>query len=246
MIRILATCRNLDLLRSSTLVFDTIRVGFPDEPIHVEANTQFPEATKAISEAAFKVGATFGYTYTIHHEWIERLIETETKPFFVCDTDITFFKKFDYSPLLGTALAGTYTPQFMDPFSRCRTMERLHTCLMYINPNVLRKRMAAWDMTCPTSPFTPKANLIYPLVVPTLNGNTFFDTCSMLYQAVGGYAFHDQQLDSFAHLHCGTWADLIEKAMPGMLSLHKDASENHEIAKNLRKMQSQFYAKHAC
>ena len=115
-----------------------------------------------------------------------------------------------------------------------------------MHPKLLNRKITEWQLQVPETKFTPKANLINPLVIPTLHGNTFFDTCSLLYQAVGGQSFDEKQLASFAHLHCGTWSDMVESAMPGLKSMHDDAAENPEFAKNLRHIQSQFYAKHAC
>lgn len=246
MIHILATCRKLPMLRSSTLVFDTIRVGFPDEQIHVTVNTDIADAKREIVQSCEKVKATYEHACTVHHKWIRDTLERSRSPLWICDTDMVFFNKFDASSLLGSALAGTFTPRFMDPFSKCMTMERLHTCLLYMHPRMIQHRITSWQLQVPETKFTPKVDLIDPLVIPTLHGNTFFDTCSLLYQAIGGQSFNDKQLASFAHLHCGTWADMIEPVMPGMLSMHKQAIENPEFAKNLRKLQSDFYAKHAC
>jgi len=242
-VKILATCRKLELLPAATLVFKTLRTGFPDAKVTVYINA-IPEAVEAIREAA--VGCTVVQVETIHHKWIESLVAMENEPFFICDTDMVFWNKFDQSNLIGSHIVGTLTPRFRDPFSRCLTMERLHTCLLYINPSLVRKRIARWDLMCPNSVFTPKVNLFYPLVTPTPFGNTFYDTLALLYSAIGGTFFTADQIASFDHLHCGTWVDLIESSMPGMSGLHKSVFNDQNAAKGLRSMQNEFYKRNAC
>ena len=242
-VKILATCRKLELLPAATLVFKTLRTGFPDAKVTVYINA-IPEAVEAIREAA--VGCTVIEVETIHHKWIESLVALENEPFFICDTDMVFWKKVDQSNLIGSHIVGTLTPRFRDPFSRCVTMERLHTCLLYINPSLVRKRIARWDLMCPNSVFTPKANLFYPVVMPNPFGNTFYDTLALLYSAIGGTFFTADQIASFDHLHCGTWVDLIESSMPGMNGLHKSVFNDQNAAKGLRSMQNEFYKRNAC
>jgi hypothetical protein len=241
-IYILSTCRKIELLRAATLVFDTLRIGFPDSQVHVWTNSPMAEARKALEKCALRADCEIRHIDTIHHRWIEMLVGDNDEPFWICDTDVIFWNRCDLWNMQGKWLSGCLTPGFYDRFTRCKTMPRLHTSLLYIDPERLRLRLREWRQGIHFTEFNPAVNLYYPLTLPP---NTFYDTCSLLYQAVGGSAFSPAQLACYEHLHCATWVDLIEPTYPGMKSLHESFFERPDLARGLRDVQSKFYAANA-
>src|SRR3954465_9852369 len=92
-LHILATCRNPDILRGTTLLFDTLRVGFPTAQVTVHSNA-LPEYARAVVQklCAQNDCALVESPPTIHHEWIEKLLAETAEPFIILDTDVCFWK----------------------------------------------------------------------------------------------------------------------------------------------------------
>lgn len=261
---ILATCRKPELLPATLLVFDTIRVGFPTASIDVHINGICCDPLRALEYKVMKVnGALYKMAQTIHHEWIESLIYRENEPFFICDTDVIFWDNFEKWDFSGHALAGRYIPQFYDEFSKCITRPRLHTSLLYIDPVEVRKQIKAYYNQFPDTPFNPKPNLFYPMFHPLMEPvasenaddrlfpfggrlftNYFYDTCSMLYHAIGGLPFNEEHLNCFDHLHCGTISDIIAPHLSigkDLVAKHQAAFANPQLAKGCWKHQNEYF-----
>lgn len=256
-IRILATCRQSELLRATTLVFDTVRVGFPTANIKVFLNDPKPEEAEQITRSANNCGCEIiAIPKTLHHVWLEDLIKKESEPWVSLDTDIVLWQSCENWKFDGAALAGRYIPQFKDKWTKCITRPRLHTSLLYINPVEVRERVAKYSAQFPDTqfadkPFNPLANLIRQTIIPHREGrilrNYFYDTCSMLYHAIGGQHFNDLHLDCYDHIHAGTVSDLVAPCYPEdqIQETHFAIFENPNLAKGLWHSQDQFYKKHA-
>lgn len=202
---ILATCRKPELAPMTRLVFDTVRIGFPTAKVTVCMNRE--SACEAI-EGCKMPGTDFEMLDTIHHKWIEQLIEVEQEPFWICDTDIIFYSSVE-DWRFNTALAGYRIPEFQDEFMGAITRSRLHTSLLYINPILVRKQWAEYEGGFAETPFRTIANPCNPLCL-SLNGRRYFyDTCSQLYHAIGGTEFTSEQKDAYFHIHAGTIEDLV-------------------------------------
>jgi len=246
-IHILATVRKPELLDAALLVFKTLRVGFPDNPVFVDVNTLDRGMFEAVKTAAESVGAEVEHVgETIHHDWIGGL--TWKDPFMICDTDMVFHDRFDMAPIEAAqpALSGALIPRFRDPFTRCITQARLHTSLLYFDPEKVDEAVEKWFASMPDTPFNPKIHLIDPVVVPAGAVNIFHDTCCLLYQAIGGLPFTAQQMEAYDHLHCGTWSDIISSALPGLEAAHREIFKNPALAARLKPVQAAFYKTHEC
>lgn len=248
-INILVTINNADGLDAATLVFKTLRVGFPNNPVEVYLNGPTywsAEHIKAVCTVAYSIGALVNpIPKTIHHRWIERLIDVANEPFYILDTDVVFWKEFPSGPPCDTAIWGEYVPRFRDPVSRALTVDRLHTALMYIDPErfkhvvKLRTRDVKFSET-----FTPLVNFIYPALIPFNSDYVFYDTMAAAYQAGLGARFTEQETECFTHLHCGTWVDQIGDRIKGLKDLHKAVYTDINAAKQLRELQQKFYNEH--
>lgn len=226
---VLATVRNPELLPYATLVFRTIRTGFPTADITVFGNALGRDDYRQILEACEHARCQFyDHAPTTHAQWIEELIVGADQPFWLCDTDIIFYSKVE-DWQFDTALAGYLIPEFKDEFSRCITRSRLHPSLLHVKPVELRAAIANYEAQAISSVFTPKINLIHPIVLPFNRESYFYDSVSFLYHAVGGTPFTAQQKDAYHHFHCGTIADL---AMPAMKYGEQMAKARAQILAN--------------
>lgn len=242
---ILATCRNPDLFRMTELVFKTLRTGFPTADITVFGNGNQTEITDKIHSLCDGVRADFiPVNYTPHAAWIEGLLNNQTEPFWIVDTDVIFWKsiedlKFD------TAMAGRHIPRFWDLYTKCITEPRIHTSLMYVNPSLVKRDLETFKSTFPSdTDFNPLVNMVRPFFhrAPIGNG-IFYDCCAMLSYHVSTTRFNEEQLGHFDHLNCGTYADIVEPhGHAGIVERQKAICENPELARGLWKEQEKYYA----
>lgn len=257
-VHILATLNTPSLLHYSELVFDTLRVGFPTANVTVDINgADGTHDMSSIREQALAQGCIIRETgRTIHHEWIQRLImESNGDPFWIVDTDMIFYDNVeDWSFTgateqgpgeFGCAIAGYLVPEFEDEFTNSTTRSRLHTSLMYINPSVLRKKVARYAAKFPKTEFNPLSNLIYPQCLPFNGEGIFYDTCSMLYHAIGGQPFTDEQKDAYFHFHFGTLAYMVLPRLSDgdqMKKVRTGVLENPDRGRGLWRAQDEYYA----
>lgn len=248
-INILVTINGADGLDAATLVFKTLRVGFPNNPVTVYLNgvADWPvEHIKVVCSAAYSVGACVNPTLkTIHHRWIESLIDIADEPFYILDTDVVFWKEFPKGPPRDTAIWGEYVPRFHDPVSGAFTVDRLHTALMYIDSERFKHvvKLRARDIKF-NETFTPLVNFIYPALIPFNVDYVFYDTMAAAYQAGLGARFTERETECFTHLHCATWVDQIGDRIKGLKDLHKAVYTDINAAKQLRELQQKFYNEH--
>jgi len=210
---ILATVCKPELLEYTTLVFKTLRVGFPTAKVHVSLNPMGCESECAIRRCCDVVGATHSGVHTIHHEWIVDLLNIQHEPFYILDTDLIFYRSFEQFQFTDP-LAGWRIPEFSDYFSGCITRARLHTSLLYFNPEKVRAAFCQYKDQVNWTKFVTEPNLINPTAIPYKGRPYFYDCCSMLYHAIGGQAFTDAQKDCYLHMNFGTIPDLVLPRLP--------------------------------
>lgn len=245
---ILATVRNPELLRATTLAFDTLRTGFPNSEVTVFTNNipdgQIMPVIKAAGDVDCKILNL--HQTTIHHEWIEMLLKTMDEPFIILDTDVCFWKSCEWE-YGNAALSGRFIPQFFDQFTKCVTRARLHGSFLYFNPALIVAQIEKYKAQFPATPFNPVANLVYPVVIPGTQHSYFHDTCCLLYQAIGGKPFSEDQNDSYDHLNCGTISDIVGPHLKDirLREAHFGVFENPALAKGVWRTQKEYYAKHA-
>ena len=188
--------------------------------------------------------------YQVHHEWIERLVNKEEEPFWICDTDVMFHSRVEDWEFEG-AMAGRLIPEFRCGFARRITHARLHTALMWLDPVEIKKRIADVDAITPNHPFKTPIPCFAPLYYSRRESllqppeHYFFDTCAQLYHCIGGQKFSDEQLDAYSHLNCGTYLDLVESTYPGLRQRFEQMQKDPKSAIGLWKIQDQFYKKMA-
>lgn len=244
-LHILATVRKPELLDAALLVFKTLRTGFPDAPVRVWGNALPARIMTAVVRECARIGAQFdNLPATVHDAWIESLVEESQQPFWICDTDVVFFDRVP-APPPGTALSGRFESACMEDWTQSLHAERLHTALLYFNPSLVRTAMRAYRAQVP-APWGESAN--FPFIrqhfIPTRgSGILCYDTCAGLWQAGIGTPFTEEQNDAYEHLHCATYADLIDRNLDAgkLRSMHDAVYQNPERARGLRRSQEPYY-----
>jgi hypothetical protein len=241
-VHLLASCLDEKDLNGTLLVFKTLRVGFPTAKIHVWGN-RLSLKIESLLHGLYDGEYTPIVNGTAHDEWIEALVNKAHGPFWVCDTDVVFYKCVE-DWIFKEPLAGSYEPSFLEPWSKTHKIDRLHTCLMYLDAPIIRSQVRKYMRKYHPSnfPFAPECTLIRQAYVPRMaDPPMFYDTCAGLYHAIGGQKFNQEQLGAFEHLHCGVYASRISKVLPGIIDVHNRVFDNTELAKGLREQQQEFY-----
>lgn len=246
-VHILATHLEGESLKGLTLVFKTLRIGFPTSSIKVWGNGLNSHAESELRRAASDCDVYM--TPRIAHDlWIARLLDVSDRPFWICDTDIVFHSPVEGFPVDGSALAGRYEPAFIEPWSKTNKVDRLHTSLLRFDPNMIKGKVREWlGRYHPKGfPFLPDVELIRQHYVPvgSKNAPLFYDTCAGLYQAIGGLHFSDDQNKAFDHLHCGSYVRRMKGAVPGLAEAHEAIYSGVVPAEKIRESQSEFYRRH--
>lgn len=243
----LITVLNRELLKSALLVFKTIRVGFPTNPLFFYGNDLEPDLQRLFSQAARSVGGTFmAIPLQTHGEWIEHILAREREPFWIVDPDAAIYDDVSdwFDEHGGVLFSGRYEPEFLEPWTKTVHTARLHPSLMWFNSNPLRAAMRAWPGLHVFCRYVETEMIRWQIVPRVGQPALFYDTCAGLYQALGGTPFTDAQNACFAHLHNGTYLDLLEDRKE-LTYLHSEVFENPERARGLWLQQQRWYADHA-
>jgi hypothetical protein len=197
---IVTWCQNRDFLYGSTLVFSTLRVGFPDARVIVVDNGSKPEPRAFVLEQAVAAGCeTRVLTRSVPHgKLVERLALESDGPCVFVDPDIVFWENvqsWDFGPCL---MAGRYIPAM--EIGGLRMTPRLHTSHLWIpDPAALKAKIREVRRGHPRCP-----NLFEYRTDPSTG--LYWDTASALYFALGpqAMAFSEAQLDAYDHLFVGS------------------------------------------
>jgi hypothetical protein len=207
---ILTYCREPSLLESGTLlVFRTLRVGFPTAEITVIDNASLPAVRSAIIEAAEHAACAYVQREPemLHEDFLrEVMLGTAYEgPVVLLDPDVIFWRECE-SWHIERLLAGRMLPEFMDEFTGCRTLERLHTSFLWIRDvGALRDRI--WALRNRYFEFDPFPPRMFALDGEWYRGDTLSFLCGALPDEV--QSFTEQELDAYDHLFCGSHLDLV-------------------------------------
>lgn len=235
---ILTYCRKAELLYGTTMVFDTLRTGFPHSEVTVVDNASVPEVRPVIAERAKASGCRFvQLSSTVLPEVffegvlgardvrryddvmnIERLrLRSRVGPpeegtvVFV-DPDVCFWQSceaWNFEQLV----AGRLIPAFRSESLSLSRIElpRLHTSFLWV-PDVRRLRVHLQEVWRRHPVFEPFMSYEFKL-----GGNWYFlDRGAALYMALGddAYAFTERELDCYDHLCAGSYLDRVLAAAP--------------------------------
>jgi hypothetical protein len=219
---ILTYCRNPELFYGTSLVFRTLRTGFPTAEISIVDNASLPALRLEVERLAKAAGCQFR---TIdepgvpHHEFIDRTLhEVAARPgpertvVFV-DPDVCLWRDCESLAFDGLA-AGMLLEAHHDTVMQCLTMPRLHTSFLWfpeprrLLAEIERVRRAHFD-------FHPFLSSSVKLGDVWLR----YDTGAGLYAALPTHcqAFGEPHMDYYDHLYAGSHFDLWRGKHPGEL-----------------------------
>jgi hypothetical protein len=160
---ILTCCRSADTLFANTLVFRTLRIGFPTATVHVFDNASTLEARFAIRAQAAQVGAEFQQieNRVRHDSFISWVTGRQVEGTLVlCDPDICFWRNMETCDFGDALFAGRLIPDFECQFTRCLTQARIHTSLFWI-PDMTRFNQAIDELRQEYFEFDPFRPLMF-------------------------------------------------------------------------------------
>ena len=245
-VHILVSCVNPSLWDINTLVFKTLRTGFPTANIYLYANNLTTKQNERLSTlvdySSYKIRSLK------HDEWIRHLIETQENPFWICDADVVFWNSIEDWQFIAS-IAGRGEPAFIEPLTKTIHMSRFQTGLLWIDPIKVRSNIEGWNNCFPKDfvATVPDKDLIKPLYIPGPRGTYLYDTLVRYMQAFTGQSFTNEQNQAFEHLNCGTYVDLYGPAIgePGMEDLYHRIANDVTIAKGLWAEQLVWFRKHS-
>jgi len=248
---ILTFCRNLDLLYGTELIFQTLRVGFPNASITVVDNASLPEASQRVERLARDNDCRFRQIPEPsigHHEFLERTIADAaaagTRPLVFLDPDLCLWAScegFEFDALM----AGKLVDAYEDDLFACVTMPRLHTSFLWIpDPRQLwgeieKIRGKRFD-------FRPFLSFSVKLGDAWIR----YDTGASLYAAIRNRTscFTEEHLDRYDHIFCGSHLPLLQprfndKMREMTLQIHELAKTGQiEALKGIRHWQDRVWA----
>ena len=247
---VITFCRKPELFYGTSLVFATLRVGFPNAHVTVVDNGSIAWAVPRIKELAETVSGEFLHLEELPHaEIIKELILKQRHPFVILDPDIVFWDRMDGCD--DALLSGRLIPEFADPYTGCLTHPRLHTSFLKINdPKALQ------DIYRTTRTEKFEWEPFHPLMYETPSGWRRYDTLASFYASIRDrcHAFTDDELDSYDHLFCGSHMDVViprlgfakPEVLLWMLDIHNRVKGGDTNAlRGAWKEQDRFFALHS-
>jgi hypothetical protein len=244
---VLTFCRKIDLLHGSTLIFKTIRTGFPTARVTVVDNNSLPAARSTLQ--ALAAGADCEYRQLSAESsispqaFLRQTIESAAADTIVfLDPDIVFWETVEDWRFDGL-LAGRLIPKFADPYSGCITMPRLHPSFLWV-PDVHRLRARLAELKHARMDFHP----FLPYMFPSGGRWYRFDTAAALYAAAPAemVAYGERELNAYDHLFCGSHVDLVLGALHGadreaVERMHRHAQHDHTGLKGIWRAQQAYW-----
>lgn len=226
-VAILTFCRKPEFLFGNTLVFKTLREGFPTAQVEVWDNASDPESFEAIRAAARAADVQAVYRIkkeVLHADWIEARVRAAAaagERLVIVDPDVAFWDVVEgWTFPEGTLLAGRAIPRMK--VYEAIVEPRLHTSFLWFpDPRAL---VAFLDGQ-------PKALYDFHAFRGSLFHDGHYlrhvDTCGALFSVLAPeqkYVYAEGDLDAYDHLWIGTSPDYAETyAEPSVLELLREA-----------------------
>ena len=242
---ILTWCGYPERIHGSTLVFNSLRVGFPSARIQVVDNASNPLVRPTIEDLARKSGAEYREIQdsVSHPAFIYWALRTHPdEPVVFVDPDVTFWRNVEDWRIEGL-MAGRLIPAYDCPYTGCETQARLHTSFLWVpSPRRLLEEIGSIKVARPE--FDAFAQRMFPLDGRWIR----FDTASAAYMALTDQmqAFGLEELESYDHLFCGSNLNLVgEKLDERFLEVMRGADEyarsNGSVPKGIWRQQQEWF-----
>ncbi len=242
---ILTWCGYPERIHGSTLVFNSLRAGFPTARVEVVDNGSDPAVRPRIETLARACGAEWRevknpVSHPAFLDWALR--NNLDEPVVFVDPDVTFWRDVEGWRPEGL-MAGRLIPAYDCPYTGCVTQARLHTSFLWVpSPRRLYDEIGLLRAAYPE--FDPFGQRMFP------QGDRWirFDTASAVYLALSGrmQAFGPEELDAYDHLFCGSNLNLVgEKLDPRSLAIMSGADAyartNGCVPKGIWRQQQEWF-----
>lgn len=231
-------------IRTATLVFQTIRVGFPWSDIVCEY-TGNPKHLPEIRSLCSKYDVTCATSHpfkTTNDIIISDRIQHHNGEVVFIDSDMIFWESVeDFKP--SRLISGRVIPQYVCPYTKMTNIARVHPSFLWVkNCHFLRVQT-----TSPVSSRFVPNNIIKPAVVFDGGRWIFYDTCASLSNILGAQSFTEDMLNKYDHLFASTFVKEVAKETVELLhlpSLHNSIYNNPQLAKGMWKEQDKYFRQH--
>lgn len=232
---IVTYCQDLESLYGSTLVFKTLRIGFPTAEVHVVDNNSLPEAAAEIRAPAEATGCQFHAMppglphFILLYELVLKFAPEGTA--ILLHPDVCFWENCE-GWSFDKLIAGRLIPQHWDILAECLLVPHLHSQFWWIQDvrrfreRILNEYIKA--IVDPVSAFAP-----YYLRHEGVSYK--FEVGASLYANFKEeiHCFTERELDCYDHLIGGTYAAfmirLLKEAKLDLLA--ESYAESHSYAK---------------
>lgn len=242
---ILTWCPQPSSLFGNTLVFQTLRTGFPNAEVHVTDNASLPEVRETVRNAATAVGGAFEqYEREVaRHSYIEHVLNRQQSgAAILLEPDVCFWDEIE-TWSFDAILAGRLLPRYQCEFSGCVTQPRLHPSLLWI-PDVRRFRAAVEQLRSRYYEFHP----FRPVMLPWNGVWQRFDVGAALLAAMpqSVHAFQERELNTYDHLFCGTDLSFASGRQPAAQSrmfeqIHRTVQSDYRAMKGAWRLQEDYF-----
>jgi hypothetical protein len=229
--------------QNCTLVLGSLSVGFPNDDITVYVNAN---SEKFLSEIEFRAGdhRVVLLPHTYHHaEWIREMVWKTDGELVIVDGDVTLWQEWKWK--FKTLLAGHLVPLMWNEFAQCISYPRLHTSFLQIRDcNELLDTIDKLYPMAVTSPKYAPLDVWMPSVKFANGKPLFWDSCSVLYNALGGTPFTEEQLECYDHLNSASFLGIMEKNMVNgkdFRQVHETVSRTPELLKGRWRETNEYY-----
>lgn len=246
----LITIPNKECYENCTLFINSVRTAFPTADIVAYLNLDSLDYESVLLERCHKENIILVHCNEQNHhaKFIQERITNNDKVVIIIDPDTIFWKNcedFKFTSLI----AGRYVPPIWNEFSKCISHDRLHTSFLWFTDcaklrNALREAYPqgynTLNRTNEFAPFNPFISCVQFVNKTPL----FWDTCSSLYNTLGGEAFKEEHLDCYDHLNSTSFGEVMYKVMEcgdDLKKFHEAVKKNPLLAKGMWKNDEAYY-----
>ena len=241
---ILTYCKWIQQLYGTTLIFQSIRTGFPNAIITVIDNASVPSARKEIKQLAMDAHCQFFQLESSipHYNYLEEILTNQPLAGTVVnlDPDVILWKNCE-NWHFDALLAGSFMHTHVDEWTQCVVRPRIHSSFYWIQDIGRFREKVEYYKKVYLNEFDP----FRPFAFKEGKHWYRFDTGGTLYSAIQDECYHftKKEYSAFDHLFGGTHLNLfidsikIPKTKKLLLNLHKLAKTKPSRLRGMWKTQ---------
>jgi hypothetical protein len=241
----LITIPSPEAFNNCTLILKSLKIGFPNAKLHVYLNKINQQECQGNVIHMLQEGMVFHLLqFPIHHaDWIQSMIDETDGELIIVDPDVTFWKEFKMPTY--DMLAGHFVPIMWNEWAQCISQPRLHTELLCIKDCqvLLGAIVEKYPMAVKSPQYAP-LNPFLPSVKFSMGRPIFYDTCSVLYNMLGGTNFTEEQFECYDHVNSSSFVKLMSENMEHgeeFKQHHERISRMPELLKGFWRQVEQYY-----